>query len=176
MLIGISRILTMLLNYYCKWGYVHIVLIILLSLLANIFIFCCDYTQNHSLPIHRRNRLILPQTETIDEIINKMRSQLNLDTQQELDIRPIIENQIRQRNEIIKNRPKKESLIEELKQIRILTEKQLQYFLTNEQMVKYGQMQQEEDQRIINQFEKMEKEGRPPKSDDKERRPGRFPR
>ncbi len=78
---------------------------------------------------------------------------LMLTDEQEIKIRPIIEEQVKKRHELIKkyqgqDRPGRDSLRDELKDLRISTENQLQYFLTNDQMIRYGYMQQEEDQRI----------------------------
>ena len=41
-----------------------------------------------------------------------------------------------------------DSLRDDLKDLRISTASQLQYFLTNDQMIQYGELQREEDQRI----------------------------
>jgi hypothetical protein len=40
-----------------------------------------------------------------------------------------------------------------------ITESQLQYFLSNEQMIEYGNMQQEEDQRIVEMSSEKSQEG-----------------
>jgi uncharacterized protein YqeY len=82
-----------------------------------------------------------------------MKRQLDLSNEQEINIRHIIENQVKKREELIRkfktqDRQNMASLRDELKDLRIITEKGLQYFLTSEQMINYGYMQQEEDQRI----------------------------
>ena len=83
-----------------------------------------------------------------------MKTEIGLTDEQEVNIRPIIEEQVKKRNELIKkyqglNCHGTDCMKDELKDLRISTENQLQYFLTNDQMIKYGNMQQEEDQRII---------------------------
>jgi hypothetical protein len=83
-----------------------------------------------------------------------MKTEIGLTDEQEVNIRPIIEEQVKKRNELIKKSEGRDChgpdcLKDELKDLRISTENQLQYFLTNDQMIKYGNMQQEEDQRII---------------------------
>jgi hypothetical protein len=109
---------------------------------------CSSKTQNR-----RQN----PETKIVkpaDHIILEMKIDLNLSDEQELKIGPIIEEQVKRRKELIEKfqgqgRPGLEALRYELKDLRIKTEGQLQYFLTNEQMIKYGKMQQQEDQRMI---------------------------
>jgi hypothetical protein len=116
-------------------------------LLASALVSCSSKPQNR-----RQN----PETRIVkpaDNIILEMKMDLNLSDEQELKIRPIIEEQVKKRKALIEKFqgqgfPGLESLRSELKNLRIDIEKQLQYFLTNEQMLKYGKMQQEEDQRI----------------------------
>jgi len=107
-----------------------------------------------------------------------MKRQLNLSNEQEVNIRPIIENQVKKREELIRkyqaqDRQSMASLRDELKDLRIVTEKQLQYFLTSEQMIDYGYMQQEEDQRISS-ARRQEDRSQMPKG--RERRPPDPPR
>ena len=95
----------------------------------------------------------MKEAQTADQIITQMKSGLQLSDEQEGHIRPIIEQQVQERNMLMKkyagrDRQKMEALRDDLKDLRISTEKQLQYYLTNEQMIKYGYMQQEEDQRL----------------------------
>ena len=106
-----------------------------------------------------QNRRQNPETKIVkpaDHIILEMKIDLNLSDEQELKIRPIIEEQVKKRKGLIEKfqgqgRPGQEALRYELKNLRISTAGQLQYFLTNEQMIKCGNMQQEEDQRIISE-------------------------
>ena len=101
-----------------------------------------------------QNRQRIPKSETADQIIVEMKSVLNLTPDQEINIRPIIEEQAKKRKALIdkyqgRNCQGPDCLKDQLKDLRISTESQLQYFLTNDQMIKYGYMQQEEDQRIM---------------------------
>ena len=105
---------------------------------------------------HAQNRRRIPElreTKTTDEIIIQMKGWLNLTEDEEVKVRPIIEEQVKRRRELLKKYEGQEykrmdSLKDELKDLRISTASQLQYFLTSDQMIKYGAMQQEEDQRI----------------------------
>ncbi len=117
---------------------------ILILFLASTFSSCSPPRQNLRPP---------PEAKSPDQIINELKRQLKLSNEQEVNIRPIIENQVKKREELIRkyqaqDRQSMASLRDELKDLRIITEKQLQYFLTSEQMIDYGYMQQEEDQRI----------------------------
>ena len=124
----------------------HFATIFLVALISiSTLISCSSYTQN---PRH------IPRTETADEIIIEMKSVLNLTPDQEINIRPIIEEQAQKRKALVeayqgRNCHGPDCLKDQLKDLRMSTEKQLQYFLTNDQMIKYGNMQQEEDQRIM---------------------------
>jgi hypothetical protein len=94
-----------------------------------------------------------PQTVPADQLILEMKDNLGLTDEQEANIRPIIEAQVRKREELTKEywggkRKDFESLKYDLKDLRISTESRLQYFLTEEQMIKYGDMEREEDERI----------------------------
>jgi len=108
---------------------------------------------------HAQNRRRIPEareTKTADEIITQMKGRLNLTEDEEVKVRPIIEEQVKRRKEIIKKYEGQgykgmDPLKDELKDLRISTASQLQYFLTSDQMIKYGAMQQEEDQRITEQ-------------------------
>jgi hypothetical protein len=82
-----------------------------------------------------------------------MKTGLGLTNEEKVRVRPIIEEQVRKRNEMIakhqaRDRKNGASLADQLKDLRIATEEKLQYFLTNEQMIQYEYMQEEEDQRI----------------------------
>jgi hypothetical protein len=130
-----------------------------------------------------QNRRRIPEgkePKTADQILSDMKTELSLTDEQVANIRPIIEEQVKKRKELIqkhrgRGRPGLDSLRDELKDLRIHQEKQLQYFLTNEQMIGYGYMQQEEDQRIAGTSGGKIPEGaggERPKG--KGRRPGRF--
>jgi len=105
---------------------------------------------------HVQNRKRIPETretKTAEQIITEMKGRLYLTEEEEVNVRPIIESQVRGRRELIKKYEGKgykemDSLKEDLKDLRIRTASQLQYFLTSDQMIKYGAMQQEEDERI----------------------------
>jgi len=95
-----------------------------------------------------------PQSKTADQIIGEMRHWANLTDEQEVQIRPIVEEHARKRNELVRKHEKRDrntavSLEYGLRDLRRDAENQLQYFLTNKQMIEYGNMQQEEDQRIV---------------------------
>lgn len=116
-------------------------------LLASALISCSHQVQNP------RRRPEAQEAKTADQIISEMKPGLRLTDEQEVNIHPIVEEQVRKRDELIKKykgrgRQGMDSLRDELKGLRIGAENRLQYFLTNEQMIKYGYMHQEEDQRI----------------------------
>jgi len=95
-----------------------------------------------------------PQIKTANEIISEMRNWANLTDEQEVKIRPIVEEHARKRNDLIRkyerqDRNKAVSLENDLRDLRRAAENQLQYILTNKQMIEYSNMQQEEDQRIV---------------------------
>jgi hypothetical protein len=108
-----------------------------------------------NIPNHRHT----PETRRVkpaDHILLEMEIDLNLSKDQVEKVRPIIEGQVKRRKELIRKFQDQGqaglgALQAELRDLRISTEKELQYYLTNEQMVKYGNMQQEEDRRIISQ-------------------------
>ena len=142
---------------------------ILLLFLASTFPSCSP---------HRQNLRPAPEPKSSDQIMSEMKRQLKLSNEQEVNIRPIIENQVKKREELIRkyqaqDRQSMASLRDELKDLRIVTEKQLQYFLTSEQMIDYGYMQQEEDQRISSA---RRQEDRPQMPKGRERRPPDSPR
>jgi len=119
-------------------------------LLASTLVSCSSKAQN------RRQNPETKIAKPADHIILEMKIDLKLSDAQELKIRPIIEEQVKKRRGLIEKfqsqgRPGLEALRYELKDLRISTEGQLQYFLTNEQMIKYGKMQQAEDQRITSE-------------------------
>ena len=120
------------------------IMLTLCVLLTSTSISCSPYTQ------HRRR---IPEAKAADQFISEMKGRLNLTDEQQVQVRPIIEEQVEKRNELIKKYQRQgrqgvDSLRYELQDLRISAESQLQYFLTNEQMIKYGNMQQEEDERI----------------------------
>jgi hypothetical protein len=133
-------------NFCGRWHFYNYFFILLTAclLLPSILISCSPYAQN---------RRRIPEAKTADQIIIDSKNRLGLTDDQEVKIRPIIEEQVKKRNELIKkyqgqDRQGMDSLRDELQDLRISTESQLQYFLTNEQMITYGEMQNEEDQRI----------------------------
>jgi hypothetical protein len=122
-----------------------VILVTACLLLASALVCCSPYAQS---------RRQIPEAKTAGQIVNAMKRWLGMTDEQEAKVRPVIEEQVRKRNELIKkyqgqSREEMDSLKYALQDLRISTEKQLQYFLTNEQMIEYGRMQQEEDQRII---------------------------
>ncbi len=125
------------------WDYFFI-LLTLCVLLTSASISCSSYTQ------HRRR---IPQAKTADQFMRQMKGYLILTDEQQVQVRPIIEEQVEKRNELInkyqgQSRQNMDSLRYELQDLRISAENQLQYFLTNEQMIKYGNMQKDEDERL----------------------------
>ena len=113
-----------------------------------------------------QNRKRIPETretKTGDQIITEMKKRLSLTQEEEVKVRPIIEKQVKGRKELIKKYEaqgykKMDSLKDELKVLRISTASQLQYFLTSDQMIEYGAMQQEEDQRISGEKSPIQRE------------------
>jgi hypothetical protein len=157
--------------HFYKYSFI---LLIGYSLLASTLISCSHPVQN------RRRITEVKEAKTADQIISGMKTTLRLTDEQEVNIRPIIEEQVNKRNELIKKYQGRDCqgtdcLKDQLKDLRISTENQLQYFLTNDQMIKYGNMQQEEDQRIMGITGEKTQEGvgqEKPKS--RGRRSGRF--
>ena len=135
---------------------------------------CSPHAQN------RRPITEVKEAKTAGQIISGMKTELRLTDEQEVNIRPIIAEQVKKRNELIKKYQGRDChgtdcLKDELKDLRISTENQLQYFLTNDQMIKYGNMQQEEDQRIIGRTSaKIQEEVTQGKPKGRSRRSGRF--
>jgi len=131
--------------HFYKYSFI---LLIGYSLLASTLISCSHPAQNH------RRITEVKEAKTAAQIISGAKTELSLTDEQEVNIRPIIEEQVKKRNELIKKYQGRDCLAtdcltDELKDLRIRTENQLQYFLTGGQMIKYGHMQQEEDQRIM---------------------------
>jgi hypothetical protein len=125
-------------------------ILIVCVILEGALISCSSNTQN------RRHTPEIRRVRPADQILLDMEIDLNLSNEQAEKVRPIIEGQVKRRKELIRmfqdqGQAGLGSLQSELKDLRISTAKELQYFLTNEQMIKYGKMQQEEDQRIISQ-------------------------
>lgn len=122
--------------------------LLIFSFLLGSLLFCCSSQSQN------RGRMPeLPQPEAADQILADMKKQAKLTDDQAMNIRPIIEEQVQKRSELVQKyqgRPRRETeaLRDELKDLRVSTESKLQYFLSNEQMIAYGYMQQEEDQRI----------------------------
>jgi hypothetical protein len=109
-------------------------------LLASTLISCSPQAQN------RRRITEVKEAKTADQIISGMKTALRLTDEQEVNIRPIIEEQVKKRNELIKKYQGRDCLgtdclKDELKDLRISTENQLQYFLTEDQRIQYGNMQ-----------------------------------
>jgi predicted metal-dependent hydrolase len=135
---------------------------------------CSPHVQN------RRPITEVKEAKTAGQIISDMKTEIRLTDEQEVNIRPVIEEQVKKRNELIKKYQGRDChgadcLKDELKDLRISTENQLQYFLTNDQMIKYGNMQQEEDQKITGKTSVKTQEGvtqEEPKG--RSRRSGRF--
>ena len=121
-----------------------LLILVAFTLLLITLISCSPHLQNHGR---------IPETKTAEQIIIEMKNWADLTDEQEVKIRPIIEEQVKKRNALIKKYKGKDreaiiSLKDGLKELRVTTAKELQYFLTNKQMIEYGGMQQEEDERI----------------------------
>jgi hypothetical protein len=132
-------------------------------------------------PSQNRRRIPEPkEAKPADQIISGMKTSLGLTDEQENNIRPIIEQQVIKRNELIKKykglgQKGLDFLRDDLKDLRISTESQLQYFLANEQMIQYGELQREEDQRIAgNSSGRTQEETTQEKPKSRGRRSGRF--
>jgi len=157
--------------HFCKYP---IIMLIGYLLLASTLISCSPQAQN------RRRITEVKEAKTADQIISGMKTALRLTDEQEVNIRPIIEEQVKKRSELIKKYQGRDChgtdcLKDQLKDLRISTENQLQYFLTNDQMIKYGNMQQEEDQRITGiTSEKTQEEVTQEKPKGRGRRSGGF--
>ena len=127
-----------------------IVILVVCVFLAGALVSCSSNTPNPE------TRPELRRVKPADHILLEMEIDLNLSSEQVEKVRPIIEGQVKRRKDLIQRfqgqgQAGLGSLDAELKNLRIGTAKELQYFLTNEQMVKYGNMQQEEDRRIMSQ-------------------------
>ena len=137
--------------------YGFLIIAIVCMILECTLVSCTSNTKKH------RRISETKEVTPADQIVMEMKSGLNLSNEQESNILPIIEEQVKRRKGLIEKfkgqgHPGLEDLRYELKVLRISTENQLQYFLTNDQMIKYGNMQQEEDQRITSEKPK-EQEG-----------------
>jgi len=124
--------------------YHRLLLLIAISFLMVTLITCSPHLQHHGR---------FPETKTADQIIIEMKNWADLTDEQGIEVRPIIEEQVKRRIELIKKHKGNDrevivSLKDALKELRVTTAKQLQHFLTNKQMIEYGGMQQEEDERI----------------------------
>ncbi len=151
-----------------------LVLLIGCSLLAVTSISCSPPAQ------HRRRTPEAREAKPADQIITSMKANLALTEEEEIRVRPIIEDQVKKRNEFIvkyqgRGRQGMDSLRDDLKDLRISTASQLQYFLTSDQMIQYGELQREEDQRIAGEGGgKAPEESSQEKPKGKGRRSGRF--
>jgi hypothetical protein len=158
-------------RYFYKYSFI---LLMGCSLLASTLISCSQPAQN------RRRITEVKEARTAGQIIAGMKTELRLSDEQEVKIRPIIEEQVKKRNQLIKKYKGRDCLgmdclKDELKDLRISTENQLQYFLTEDQRIKYGIMQQEEDQRITGiTSEKTQEDVDQEKPKSRGRRSGRF--
>jgi len=91
----------------------------------------------------------VPGGKSADQIISDMKNRLNLTDEQEAKIRPIIEEQVKNRAALIEKyrgqgREGMSSMRNELQALNQSTENQLQSILTKEQMEEYRKMQAEE--------------------------------
>jgi Spy/CpxP family protein refolding chaperone len=91
----------------------------------------------------------VPGGKSADQIVSDMKNRLNLTDEQEAKIRPIIEEQSKNRAALIEKyrgqgREGMGSLRNELQELNQRTENQLQSILTKEQMEEYQKMQTEE--------------------------------
>ena len=112
---------------------------------------------------HNRQQIKGPRAA--DQILFQMKAYLDLTDEQEVKVRPIIEAQVKERNDEFEKckdhgRDGRDYLKIELKDLRLRTEKQLQPLLTNEQLTRYGDMQLEEDQRIAGMISEKAGEGK----------------
>jgi Spy/CpxP family protein refolding chaperone len=101
----------------------------------------------------RRGGGPMPEGETADQIISNMKERLNLTEEQEVRIRPIIEEQSEKRREIIQKcqeqgRQGMEYSRNELQELQKTTEEQLGAVLTEEQMEEYRKIQEERYQKM----------------------------
>jgi len=95
----------------------------------------------------------IPEGRSADQITSDMKEHLNLTEEQEAQIRPIIEEQIEKRREIVQKyqghgRPDRESLRNEMQKLRETTENQLAGILTEDQMEEYRGIQEEQRQKM----------------------------
>lgn len=96
-----------------------------------------------------RTRGNLPEGKTADELISVMKARLNLTDEQEIQIRPLIEEECAERKEIIEKyagqgRGSRGVLIGELQGLQKTTETKLETILTEEQMKEYRKLRSEE--------------------------------
>lgn len=96
-----------------------------------------------------RNRGNMPEGKTANELISVMKTRLNLADEQEIQIRPIIEEEYAKRQEIIEEyagqgRGSKGAMSTELQELQKITEIKLEAILTNEQMKEYRKLRAEE--------------------------------
>ena len=97
---------------------------------------------------------------TADQILDNMKSRLNLTEEQEAQIRPIIEDDITRRQEIMQKYRTKgpqgmKSMMKEMERIQVNTISQVAEFLTDEQLEEYRIMLEEQQQQRENMRAKM---------------------
>ena len=149
-------------GFFFKWCLFSGTAIVGPLLLSITLMSCSTHVQN------RRRVPEMRETKTADQIMTEMKDRLHLTEEEEVKVRPIIESQVSGRRELIKKYEGKgykemDSLKEDLKDLRIRTASQLQYFLTSDQMIKYGAMQQEEDRWISGEKAQTQQEEEPQK-------------
>ena len=159
-------------GFFFKWCLFSGTAIVGPLLLSITLMSCSTHVQN------RRRVPEMRETKTADQIMTEMKDRLHLTEEEEVKVRPIIEKQVKGRKELIKKYEAQgykriDSLKDELKDLRIRTASQLQYFLTSDQMIEYGAMQQEEDQRISEEKSPIQQQIQQPRKG-KGRRSGMF--
>lgn len=104
-------------------------------------------------PPHRPKRGRLPKGKTAEEFISVMKTRLDLTEKQEIQVRPIIEKEFAKRREIFEKSMEqgpqgRQSLKNEMQELQLTTEQNLEKILTQEQMMEYRKLIDEERQNI----------------------------
>ena len=94
-----------------------------------------------------------PQGKTADEFISAMKTRLNLTEEQEIQVRPIIEKEFAKRHKIMEESMAQgpqgmQSLKNKMQELQIASERNLEKILTQEQMVEYQKLIDEERQNM----------------------------
>lgn len=100
-------------------------------------------------PITAQARDLPDMNSSPEQVMSKMKERLNLTEEQETKVRPIIEESIQKRREILKKDPQDRSTIKnELQELQWTTDMRLGVILTEEQMKEYQKLREEQSEKM----------------------------